>query len=581
MTTELPRENPLEVQEFLPRHWLLRRVTCPNPFYLLSAACVIHATAVPLGTSGRGLEPESLLGIVIGYAIVLALITIVIVRRWKVWDDARSNFFILLLLFLELALSSDGILQASPERGTRLLLIGLAAAIGVSELVLWALRLRLPAEYRVPYYAQLALMFLYPLWLLPTLESNDGPATTWRIFAFPMLAGVTTLALLPAVRRGPQAVEQNGSPWNWAWYPWAIFGALGGCLALRAYTLSLSFDAVRALRADAAYRLENIFGPYFLAPMLLAAAVLVLEASVRSRQPLVRRVALLLPVLVVAISFPGSGRNAAAAQFIGRLLDTVGSPVWWSIVAASVYYGVGAVRGIAGARQLAIASLVALAFIDRGRTVSLQTLAPMSAWPMIAATIVSGVGSLFSRRSIDWCQTAILGALAVTRLDVIAAMTIPPVIVAGHLAALIALATGLVFNDRLAHHLRHIGAATLLIVAAATCVWLDGSSHPAWTTPAYFAVVTALILITAWLRPSKILRLAATANLAMGYVGLIAHGYQFAQRAIRWQGLPTLLLGFLLLHLGLFMSAWKAGAVQQSARSLLGVDPSDRRTGDK
>ena len=107
-----------------------------------------------------------------------------------------------------------------------------------------------------------------------------------------------------------------------------------------------------------------------------------------------------------------------------------------------------------------------------------------------------------------------------------------------------------------------------MILAAVTCVKLDGDSHPAWVTPTYFAVVTALILITTWLRPSQVLRLVAAANLAMGYVGLIAHGYQFAQRAIRWQGLPTLLLGFLLLHLGLFISAWKAGAVQQAGRSL-------------
>jgi hypothetical protein len=580
MSTELPRENPLEVQEFLPRHWLLRRVTCPNPFYLLSAACVIHATAVPLGTSGRGLEPESLLGIVIGYAIVLALITIVIVRRWKVWDDARSNFFILLLLFLELALSADGILQASPERGARLLMIGLAAAIGVSELVLRALRLKLPAVYRVPYYAQLALMFLSPLWLLPTLQANDGTATTWRIFAFPFLAGATILSLLPAVRRGPRAIEQNGSPWNWAWYPWTVFGALGGCLALRSYTLCLSFDAVRALRADAAYRLENIFGPYFLAPMLLAAALLVLEASVHSGKPILRRIALLLPILVVAISFPGAGRNAAASEFISRLLDTIGSPVWWVIVASSVYYGVAAVRGIAGARTLMVASLVALAFIDRSHTISLQTLAPMSVWPMIAATVLSGVGSLTSRRSIDWCQTAILAALTVARLDFIVSLTVPPVILAGHLAALIALATGIAFNDRLAHHLRHFGAATLLLVSLATCVWLEGRSDPAWFTPAYFALVTLLILLTAWLRPSRTMRMAAAANLAVAYAGLIAHGYHYAQRAIRWQGLPTLLIGFLLLHLGLFMSAWKAGAIQQAVRGLLRVDSADRTAGD-
>lgn len=579
MSTELPRENPLEVQEFPPRNWLLRRVTCPNPFYLLSAACVIHATAVPLRTSGQSLPSESLLAIVIGYAVVLALITIVIVRRWKLWDDARSNFFILLLLFLELALSADGILQAGPERGTRLLVIGLAAAIGISELVLRALRLKLPVVYRVPYYAQLALMFLYPLWLLPTLQANDGPATTWRIFAFPLIAGVSILALLPAVRRGSEAIEQNGSPWNWAWYPWTVFGALGGCLALRAYTLCLSFDAATALRAAAAYRLENIFGLYFLAPMLMAAAVLVLEASLRSRQPIVRRVALLLPVLIVAISFPGAGRNAAAAQFISQLLDSIGSPVWWSIVAAGLYYGIAALRGVAGARQLTIISLVALAFVDRDRTVDLQTLTQMTAWPMVAAALVSGFGSLFSRRSIDWCQTTILGALAVSRLDVIAPSTVPPAILAGHLVALIALATGIVFNDRLAHHLRHLGAAALMIVAAATCVWLDRTSHPAWITPAYFAVVTVLILLAAWLRSSKILRLAAAANLAVGYGGLIVHAFQYAQRSIRWQGLPMLLLGVLLLHVGLFMSAWKAGAVQQAARSLLRLDSSGRKTG--
>jgi len=581
MSTELPREDVLEVQEVLPRHWLLKRVTCPNPFYLLSAACVIHATAVPLGTSGRGLGPESLLGIIVGYAVVLALITVVIVRRWKVWDDARSNFFILLLLFLEMALSADGILQASPERGARLLLLGLAASIGVSELVLWSLRLKLSAVYRVPYYAQLALMFLYPLWLLPTLAADNGPATTWRIFAFPLLAGGAILALLPAVRRGPEGVADNGSPWNWAWYPWTVFGALGGCLALRAYTLCLSFDSVRALRADAAYRLENIFGPYFLAPMLLTAAVLVLEASLHGRQPIVRRIALSLPALAVAMSFPGSGRNAAAAEFISRLLDTIGSPVWWAVTAACVVYAVAAIRGVVGSRQLTIASLVVLAFVDRERTVSLQTLGPISAWPMIAATIVSGIGSLFSRRSVDWCQTAILGALAVTRLDFIADLTLPPAIVVGHLAALIALATGIAFNDRLAVHLRHTGVSALLIVAAATCVWLNSSSYSVWITPAYFAVVTTLILLSAWLRPSRTMRMAAATNLAVGYAGLIAHGYHYAQRAIRWQGLPTLLLGFLLLHLGLFMSAWKAGVLQQAARGLLRLDSAAHRTDDQ
>ena len=44
-------------------------------------------------------------------------------------------------------------------------------------------------------------------------------------------------------------------------------------------------------------------------------------------------------------------------------------------------------------------------------------------------------------------------------------------------------------------------------------------------------------------------RLAAAANLGIAYAGLISHGFQYAQRSIRWQGLPTLLLGFLLISL--------------------------------
>ena len=49
MSTVLqPDGRDQDAGESTARHWLMRRVTCPNPFYLLSAACVIHATGVPL-----------------------------------------------------------------------------------------------------------------------------------------------------------------------------------------------------------------------------------------------------------------------------------------------------------------------------------------------------------------------------------------------------------------------------------------------------------------------------------------------------------------------------------------------------
>ena len=303
------------------RHWLMRRVTCPNPFYLLSAACVIHATGVPLNSYADALLPETLLAIVGGYAALLAAVAFVIVRFWKVWDDARSIFMILLLLFLEMALCADGLVQADPQRAARLLAVGFAVAVGVSEFLLHSLRLRLPALFRIPYYLQLALLFLYPVVLLPSLQTHNGDATTWGIFAFPFLIGLTGLSLWPAMRRGPDAVRENGSPWVWGWYPWTLFVFLGFCLCLRSYTLCLSFDAATALDAAAAYRLENIFGLYFLTPVLFAAAVLVLEAGIQSSRRAVQAVAMWLPVLIVGLSFPGVGRNAADAEFIARLLE--------------------------------------------------------------------------------------------------------------------------------------------------------------------------------------------------------------------------------------------------------------------
>jgi hypothetical protein len=573
MTTEQSRSGrPLELQEFAMAPWLLRRVTCPNPFYLLSAACFIHATGIPLKAEGHPLPPEGLLGLIAGYAVVMAAITFVIVRFWKVWDDARSIFLILLLLFLELALCSDGTLQADPRRGTQLLAVGLFVAVAISEFLLRGLRLRLPASYRLPYYAQLVVLFLYPLCLLPSLQANDAVTTTWRIFALPFVIGLSILTLWPAVRRGPSAVENNGSPWKWGWYPWTLFVFLGFCLCLRSYTLCLSFDAATALKADAAYRLENIFGPYFLAPVVFAAAVLVMEAGLQSGRRNVQWVALGLPLIVIALCFPGSGRNAAEAQFIGRLLATVGAPAWWALIVAFAFWAVAAWRGVPGARRGAIYSLAALAVVDPGVTVSIQTLSPVQPWPLLAAALLTGGISVRTRRSSDWCEALALVAVAATRFGWTEELPVPAAIVIGNVVALVMVAIGMLLNDGAARILRHLGVGALMLCAAATCNHIRPVTLPAWYVAAYVGSVTTIVVAVAWLRPSGLLKAAALVQLAAAYGGLMAYGYQVAQRSLRWQGLPSLLFAVILLHLGMLTSALKAGLLQRGVQRMLRVD---------
>ena len=566
--SELTKPAPGTTQS-QPRHWLMRRVTCPNPFYLLSAACVIHATGVPLKSSAEALAPETLLAIIGGYAAILAAIALVIVRFWKVWDDARSIFMILLLLFLEMALCADSLVQAEPARAARLLAVGFAIAVTISEFLLRSLRLRLPAMYRVPYYLQLALLFLYPFVLLPTLQAQDDVATTWRIFAFPLLVGISILALWPAMRRGPDAVRDNGSPWGWGWYPWTLFVFLGFCLCLRSYTLCLSFDAATALSADAAYRLESIFGAYFLAPVLFAAAVLLLEAGLQSSNRAVQAVALWFPMLIVVLSFPGAGRNAADTEFITRLLGTFGSPAWWSLIAACTFYALGALRGVPGARRCAVYSIAALAFVDRTATVDWATLSAIQPWPLFAAACLAGIASLRSRRSSDWCETLALAVVAVVRLGWADAAAIPSEILIGHAVLLSMLIIGVLLDDGAARLLRNFGVAALMLGAIPTCVHIVNVSAAGWVLPSYVGSVTFIIAAVVWLRPSGWLKMAFCIQVVAVYAGLLVEGCQWLQRTVRAQGVPTLLIAVVLLHLGLLLSALKAGAVQRFAHRLL------------
>ncbi|MFO1095470.1 MAG: hypothetical protein U0992_19530 [Planctomycetaceae bacterium] len=390
MSTEPARSGwTLELRDFLGGPRLRRRVSCPNPFYLLSAACFIHATGIPLQAEGHPLSPEGLLGLIAGYAAILAAIAFVIVRLWKVWDDARSIFMILLLLFLELALCADSTLQADPGRGARLLVVGLGVAAAISEFVLRGLRLKLPASYRLPYYAQLAVLFLYPLWLLPTLKASDVVGTTWRIFAFPFVVGLSILLLWPAVRRGPRAVENNGSPWQWGWYPWTLFVFLGFCLCLRSYTLCLSFDAATALKFAAAYRLENIFGLYFLAPVLLAAAVLVLEAGVQSGRREVQWWGLAIPAaggrLVVAGDGSECGRGGVSRPAAG---DGGGAGVVGADGGGCVLCGGGLARSGGGAAGGGVQSRAA----GRGGSVGDSESVDAVGAPAVAAAGGGGAG---------------------------------------------------------------------------------------------------------------------------------------------------------------------------------------------
>ena len=108
------------------------------------------------------------------------------------------------------------------------------------------LRIRLPALFRLPFHLMLALLFLYPLCLVPGFffSSHDTILKSWRVFLFSPAVALVLISLLPAVRRGPSYVGNNGTPWNWPWFPWTALGTVIVGLCIRSYAITLSFDPV-------------------------------------------------------------------------------------------------------------------------------------------------------------------------------------------------------------------------------------------------------------------------------------------------------------------------------------------------
>ena len=192
-----------------------------------------------------------------------------------------------------------------PARGFVCYLGGLAFAVAVTEGLLHGIRLAMPAGFRVPYYLILALFFLYPLALSPLLDRPRSEALAWGLFGFPAAAGLVFLTLLPAIRRGPAYIRDNGSPWR-SLYPSGPV-RVPRVLPSRGAPFLLCWSMHLLDGADSQ---RLIFGEYFLVPFGFAVAVLLLEIGLISNHRGAIATALAVPVGLVGLAMIGHRADA-------------------------------------------------------------------------------------------------------------------------------------------------------------------------------------------------------------------------------------------------------------------------------
>lgn len=522
-----------------------------NPFYLLSACAVFHGVALWYQADAGPHRPWSLTALVAGYIIMMAAAGFGIVRFGRVWDDARSILLVIVLLFPVLALTLDDTMLNNLSEARLLAGGGFLFVVLISEGLLHGLRIRLPLVFRIPYYGMLALLFVYPLVLLPG-ATDDNPSTiAWRIFLFSPLSAAVFLSLVPAIRGGANVVRDNGTPWNWPRYPWAIFVVLGVCVCFRAYSLSLSFDPVLSLGRAAAMQMQSAFGIYFFVPIVLSVAVLLLEFGLVGGKKELQRVAILLPVFCLTMSIPQPGANAAYSHFLTMFTERLGSPVYLTLWASSLFFLYACLRKVCYAELGVVAALLLLSVVAPG-TIGIATLVAPRPVPLVLLGLFElalAIRTIDSRRF----TIAALSCAAVLQLTGATVW-----LTTAHLAGGALLLIGVLCRDEFARQLRQLAAIGL----AAGCVTAmffppdAASTMPGWTVPLYVATLISIAIGLA-------ISLRSPAFLVSAAVGTGAVGLEVSWRATLylrdWPGIESFLLATLLFVVAVAISILKTG----------------------
>lgn len=467
---------------------LVRLLWTSNPFYVISAALFLLGLRLSFGPRAAEINPWALMGGLTGYTLLLAVTACLLVRFARVWDDARTVLLLVVLMFLATSVTFDEALVHAPHVGVACCLIGLAFAVAVSEGLLRTTGLRLPIGFRVPYYLHLALFFLYPVALRP-LVGLDVPRTEalqWALLGFAAAAGLAFLTLLPAARRGPAYIADNGSPWRWPLYPWALFALLALAVPARAYLLCYSMD----LHAGGD---RLVFGPYFLVPFGLAVAAVLLEVGLTGGHRWVLSAALLAPAGLIGLTLVGHHADPVYQGMLQLVRDRLGGdPLWLTLLASVAFYAWAAARRAPAALDLLTAAVAALAFVGRDSLRDGPLATPAVGPLLVAALIVLG-GGVWRRASVRVLMGAAGVAVAATLLGLGEVSALLRAVVAAHLVLAVGLLVGATYGDDFAVVLRETVPVVVGLLGLGLLV-APLPDVPGWAAWGYPPAVAAVLL---------------------------------------------------------------------------------------
>ena len=524
-----------------------------NPFYLIGTFLILFGLQQCFGRDPSLSASGMLVVLLASYTLLLAGAAAVIIRCGQVWDDARTILLVIVLLFFMLSASLDVHLLHQPLAGTFLLGAGLAFSLLVSEGLLRTLRIGLAARYRGPFYLMLAILFLYPL--APAWISYFGlyAARSWVLFAFPSVAALALLTLLPAARTPQRDEPATGTPWRWPYYPWSLFVYLTIGLAIRSWWLAFSFEPAKDN--------DGYFQPYFLLPLLLAWSALVLEMGKARQSQRAIAAGLLLPLPALVLGFIGPGKTLEQIAFLERLA-MLGTPAQLAVWSLLLYYLWAWLRGV----RVAEGFLIALGLLSSvvGRS-TFDWWSLSSPHPLPLAAVALGLVVTAIRRQSSWRAIA-AGAMVAAGLRFVGA----DAVVGGgdallfwqwHAPLVALLAVTAIFNDELARELRKVAwraAPVLALLATAAYPWTMPQLDP--INLASYLWLLLLVSVALWGRQKEVAPLsAALITVAANVLANMQHLYWLLAQTPLADGLPWLAGGLAAVAVAFLISLLKMG----------------------
>jgi len=514
------------------------------------------------------IEPWGLLGSLAGITLLMAVTAILIVRFGKVWEDARSLILIVLLMLLAISVSSDELVNVladkenSREHLALMFGLGTLFVVGVCELLIRGLAIRFSAGYRLPLYGFLILFSAWPATLLTELTGLNQAQTRWLIIAFPLLSGLLTMSLIPAVRKGASAVAENGTPWGWPLFPWTPFVFIALAVCFRSYLLTMSFDPL----SSSGHYWDTMFGLYQLVPFLLAILVLLLEIGIAENLPRLRRGVMLAAPALLLLAYPWMvpwGRLRGYSEFTQSVVMQIASPVFLTILGLMAMYAWAWWKGVRHA-EAGVFAMVLLTTVIGPRAFGYRTWSlgheDINWWPMLIMGLIQiavGIRRKVSFRTMVGLMILLLVFYQST--GGIEEVSTWRGLLSVNLFLAAVLAVGFYFRDRFSEFLRAIGPPLISSVAAVSFVMLFRERADTTAMIGYGAAMVALPFLLAWLFDDRgYLAVGVIHSTVAGVVGAGTGSVRFARTSLP-DGVKPVILAFISFLIAVFISVLKSG----------------------